>query len=634
MRFLSYLVTVLFSGFLAACGGGGGSPGATPGGAALFTTAPTALTMTLGNTQAFAVGGGRAPYTVNSSDSSVVAAGLSGTDLTLGAVADGSATITVRDAAGATAAVTVTTKDVPIVTNAPSSVTIAIGTAGAQSYQITGGIGGFTAVSDNPTVASVSMVGSKLTITGLKAGTANVIALDVNRHGVTIAVTVTGGLDLFTTAAPGVTLANGTAASYLVGGGVAPYVASSANTSVATVSLDPTTDMLTITGVSTGNTTVTLRDTAGKVVTVTVTVAPATSLFTTAPSPLTIPVGVATFTVGGGVAPYTVSSSNLAVATASVSGTSLSITGISKGAATIVVRDNVGATVNITTTVSGGADLFTTAPAAGVTLSVGSTASYSIGGGIGPYTVTSSNTSAAKVLDPRANPFTLQGVAVGTANVVVRDSAGSIVNLAVTVSNSQLTLNPTTAHTIIGLTNYTLIIGGAAPFTAVSTFPSAVTVSVGSLDSTTGVFTTNPNGNVVKMIATQAVDPAQIVVTDSQGNSANFSLTASGGQPSMTFAPSQLQIAEGFTGNITLLLYGATGSTNVFTTFPGLVSIVTTPVTGNGSQPATVTVHATGGGICATGAVTITAIDATGASATSDITIVDNSGNNVAIGCP
>jgi hypothetical protein len=217
---------------------------------------------------------------------------------------------------------------------------------------------------------------------------------------------------------------------------------------------------------------------------------------------------------------------------------------------------------------------------------------------------------------------------------VVRDSAGSILNLAVTVSNTQLTLNPTTAHTIIGLTNYTLIIGGAAPFTAVSTFPSAVTVSVGSLDTTTGVFTPNSNGNVVKMVATQAVDPAQIVVTDSQGNSANFSLTASAGQPSMTFAPSQLQIGEGFAGNITLLLYGATGSTNVFTTFPGLVSIVTTPVTGNGSQPATVTVHASGAGICATGAVTITAIDATGASATSDITIVDNSGNNIAIGCP
>jgi hypothetical protein len=634
MRFLSYLVTVLFSAFLAACGGGGGSPGTTAGATALFTTAPTALTMTLGNTQAFTVGGGRGPYTVNSSDSSVVAAGLSGTDLTLGAVADGSATITVRDAAGATTAVTVTTKDVPVVTNAPPSVTIGIGTAAAQSYQITGGIGGFTAVSDNPTVVSVSMVGSKLTITGLKAGTANVIALDVNRHGVTIAVTVTGGLDLFTTAAPGVTIANGTSASYLVGGGLAPYVASSANTSVATVSLDPTTDMLTISGVGTGGTTVTLRDTAGKVVTVAVTVAPATSLFTTAPSPLTIPVGVATFTVGGGVAPYTVSSSNLAVATASVSGTSLSITGISKGAAAIVVRDNVGATVNISTTVSGGADLFTTAPAGGVTLSVGSTASYSIGGGIGPYTVTSSNTSAAKVLDARANPFTLQGVAVGTANVVVRDSAGSIVNLAVTVSNTQLTLNPTTAHTIIGLTNYTVIIGGVGPFTAISTFPSAVTVSVGTLNSATGVFTADPNGNIVKMIANQAVDPAQIVVTDSQGNSANFSLTATAGQPSMTFAPSTLQIGEGFSGNITLLLYGATGTTNVFTTFPGLISVVTTPVTGNGSQPATVTVHAIGGGICATGAVTITAIDSTGASATSDITIVDNVGNNIALGCP
>jgi hypothetical protein len=633
MRFLSYLVTVLFSALLAACGGGGGSPGTVPGGGDLFTTAPSALTMTLGNTQAFSIGGGRAPYAAVSGDSSVVAAGVNGKDLTLGAVSLGSATITLRDAAGATTLVTVTTKDIPITTNAPPSVTIAIGTAGAQSYQVAGGIGQFTAVSDNPTVASVALVGGKLTITGLTAGAANVIVLDSKLHGFQIAVTVTGGLDLFTTAAPGVTIANGASASYLVGGGLAPYNVSSANTSVATASLDSTTNLLTINGVSTGNTTVTLRDTAGKIVPVTVNITPATALFSTAPSPLTIPIGVATFTVGGGVAPYTATSSDVSVATASLSGTSLAITGVSKGVATIVIRDAVGATVNISTTVSGGAALFTTAPAGGVTLSVTGTATYSIGGGIGPYTITSSNTSAVKVLDPHANPFTLQGVAVGAGAVVVRDSAGATVEIAVSVKNTQLTINPDHGTSIIGLTNYTVIIGGVAPFTAISSFPSAVTVSVGTLNSTTGVFTVDPNGNIVRMIANQAVDPAQIVITDSLGNSANFSLKATAGQPSTTFAPSQLQIAEGFTGDITLLLYGATGSTNIFTTAPGLIS-VTTPVTGNGSQPATVTVHASGAGICASGDVVITAIDATGASATAAITIVDNSGNNLALGCP
>jgi hypothetical protein len=634
MRFLSYLVTVLFSAFLVACGGGGGSAGTTAAATALFTTAPPVLSITLGNSQAFSVGGGRAPYSVASSDSSVVAAGLNGTDLTLGALGTGSATVTVRDAAGATTAVAVSTKDVPIVTNAPPSVTISVGTAGAQSYQISGGAGVFTAVSDNPTVVSASIVGSKLTITGLKAGTANVIALDANQHGIEIAVTVSGGIDLFTTAAPGVTIANGTAASYLVGGGLGPYVASSANTSVATASIDATTNMLTIAGIATGGTTVNVRDAAGHVVPVAVTVTPAINLFTTAPSPLTIPVGAATFSVGGGAAPYTVSSSNVAVATASIAGSSLTITGISKGSASIVIRDSAGSTVSLDTTVSGGADLFTTAPASGVTLSVGTTASYAIGGGIGPYTVTSGNTSSVKVLDARANPFTLQAVAIGNATVVVRDSAGASVTLPVSVTNTQLSLNPNTAKTLIGLTNYTVIIGGVAPFTAISAFPSAVTVSVGTLNSTTGVFTADPNGNIVKMIANQAVDPAQIIVTDSQGNSSNFSLTATSGQPTVTFAPSQLQIAEGFTGDITLLLYGATGSTNVFTTFPGLVSVVTTPVTGNGSQPATVKVHATGAGICASGIVVITAIDATGASATANINIVDNTGNNIAIGCP
>jgi hypothetical protein len=446
-----------------------------------------------------------------------------------------------------------------------------------------------------------------------------------------------GSQTLFTTAPSDLTLTLGSAQDFTVGGGTAPYTAVSNDTSTAVSGIAGTT--LTLGAVQPGTAAITLRDAKGAASTITVTVKPARALTTSMPGALTLGVGnglAQSYAVSGGVAPYTVTSNNPGVLSAvlNVAGNGVVLTGLAKGAATVSIKDSVGTALTSVVTVSTAStvDLFTTAPSA-LTLATKSNNTYSIGGGSEPYTVTSSNTSVVAVTQSGSS-FTLQAVAIGAANIVIRDSAGTTITIAVAVNNTQLSVNPATAHTIIGLTNYTLIIGGAAPFTAVSTFPSAVTVSVGSLNSSTGVFTADPNGNVVKMIATQAVDPAQIVVTDSQGNSANFSLTATSGQPSMTFAPSQLQIGEGFSGDITLLLYGATGSTNVFTTFPGLISIVTTPVTGNGTQPATVTVHANGGGICATGIVTITAIDGSGASATSDITIVDNTGNNIAIGCP
>jgi hypothetical protein len=44
MRFLSYLVTLLFASLMAACGGGGGSPGTIVGPEALAVNAPAALT--------------------------------------------------------------------------------------------------------------------------------------------------------------------------------------------------------------------------------------------------------------------------------------------------------------------------------------------------------------------------------------------------------------------------------------------------------------------------------------------------------------------------------------------------------------------------------------------------------------
>lgn len=437
---------------------------------------------------------------------------------------------------------------------------------------------------------------------------------------------------LFTTAPATLTLGVSSSQQFTVGGGRAPYTAVSSNSSVVVPSLSGT--QLTLGGVSAGSATVTLRDAAGATQNVSVTVAPAQALASGIPTGLVLAVGSAnaqSYTVSGGVAPYTVASSNSNVLSASVSGNRVMLTGLAAGSANVVITDAANATVTVPVTVSANAGqaLFTTAPSA-VTVAPGSTTQYSVGGGVPGYTATSSNTSVATV-SVSGNTLSLRGVAVGTASVLIRDSAGSSVTLGVTVQNSSMSLNPAKATTLIGLINYAYIIGGTGPYTAISGFPTAVSATIGRVDAS-GTFTADTTGNVLRMVANQSVNPAQVVVTDSTGNSVNFELTATAGSPVFTFAPGTLQIGEGFAGDITLLLYGGTaGQVNVFTTVPGLVT-VTTPVTVGSSGSTAVTVHATGAAICSTGSVVITAVDSTGASATANISIVDNTANNA--GCP
>jgi hypothetical protein len=629
MRFISSLVAVFFAVLLAACGGGGGSPGTVSGAPvplALFTTAPSGLTLTLGSAQAFQIGGGAGSYTAVSSDGSVVAAGISGTDLTLGAISPGSATVTIRDALGATTSVSVTSKPVrALFSTAPTAVTVSIGNSSAQTYQVGGGVGPYAVGNSNPSVLSAALTGTSLTLTGLGAGSANLVILDSAGSALSISVTVSAPptVDLFTTAAPSVTLPNGALATYAIGGGTGPYTATSANTNVATVSLTPT--ALTIAGGVSGATTVTLRDSAGHSVSVAVTVAPATSFFTTAPSAVTVGIGTsASYAVGGGVAPYTGTSSNTSVATASVSGNTLTISGIAVGSGSVVLRDSANTLITVAVTVKGSStlDLFTTAPAA-LTISKGTTTGYSIGGGSAPYTVTSSNTSVVTVAFTGSG-FTVTGVANGAASVVIRDSAGVAVTIGVTVSAAQMSLNPTQVNAFIGDTVYSTISGGSAPYRTVSGFPDAAVVDVGTLDAA-GNFTPDTSGNVLRVKAKQAVGGDIISVIDSNGNSANFTLTATAGTNGISLAPSSLTIGEEFSGPIRLVLYGGVGTTNLFSSDTTLIT-VPGPVVGS-TAGTTVTVTKTAKQVCATGSVTITAIDSTGAKAVTLITVEDH-GNN------
>lgn len=467
MRHLFSLMLLFVTGLVASCGGGGGSAGATLGGQALFTTAPSTLNIGIGSTQTYSVGGGQSPYTATSNNTNVVVPTLSGTSLTLSGASAGSGTVTIRDSAGATTAVAVTVAAAsPLAVAIPGGTVLAVGTSSAQTYSVSGGVAPYSVTSSNPNIATATVSGNRITLTGLAAGTANIQVVDAANATVTAAVTVSSssGTPLFTTAPSVLTVSRGTAPTYSIGGGTAPYIATSSNTGVLNVA---------------------------------------------------------------------------------VSGNTLTLTPVGNGAATIIVRD----------------------------------------------------------------------------------AAGGTVSLATTVASAPITLNPTSYNAFVGDVLYSVIQGGVAPYTALSGFPDVADATIGTVSST-GVFTANPNGNIVRIRVRQAVGSGGIIVSDSTGSTANISLTATAATNAINLSPRTLSVSESFTGTIQLMLYGAVGTTNIFSTHPAVISVAgSTPVAGS-STGTVVTLTKTAVGVCGGDlTVTVTAVDANGASGTSAVTVINSDGS-------
>lgn len=447
MRFFSYLSTLLFVMLLAACGGGGGSPGQTGAERALFTTAPATLTLSVGAAQEFVIAGGVGPYMAVSNNATVAVAGTDGNRLTLGGVSPGSAEVTIRDGAGATATVALTVATRPLFTTAPPTVTLGIGSGAAQTYRIGAGSGPYTATSSNVNVVTAALgTDNNLLLTGISAGTANVIVRDNFGAIVTIPVTVASGsnLPLFTSAPSAVTIAISGAATYLVGGGATPYMATSSNTNVATVSLSPGGN-LTITGVAAGSATVLIRDAAGATLNLAVTIGGGT--LTVNPSNATALVGdVLIAKVTGGRAPYSAVVSNQAVADATISadGTLRVTVKQQSSAVPVLISDADGLTTSFTLTTQVGQPSIQLSP---LTLTISELSNdpitMQVYGGTGALRAFSSDTSLLQATISGTTVTISTGsntnrCVAGDASVTISvvDSTGALATAVVTIRNS------------------------------------------------------------------------------------------------------------------------------------------------------------------------------------------------------
>ena len=368
---------------------------------ALYTSAPAAITLTATSTRRFTIGGGAGPYTATSSNIGVVTTSVTGSTLNLNAVAGGNASVDVRDSANAKVSLSVTVSAASaLFTTAPASVTVHVGSA--QTYTIGGGTPPYASGSSDTGLASTSVSGATLTITGIAAGgPASVVVLDSTGAQQTISVTVGAGSAgvLFTTAPPsGITIATGATPSYSISGGTPPYVANSSNVSFVTGNVSGST--LNIVGKAAGPANVAVTDSVGGVVSIAVTVTPvATTPLAVLPGgPVTANVGdVLNFIISGASPPYGISVNNPSIASVSASsvatsGDAFSVTLRNVGGTSVSIVDQLGQSATLSLSVQAPSALLRLSPSAvQVAEDFNGAIVLSVYGGTGPYTAYTSD---------------------------------------------------------------------------------------------------------------------------------------------------------------------------------------------------------------------------------------------------
>jgi hypothetical protein len=601
-----------------------------PAPVALFTTAPASVTMQSGVPLTYAISGGVPGYTVVSGSPAIVSASQSGVGgaaytLTPVAGASGTAVITITDSKGTVISISATVPAAPaLVTTAPTSLTLANGAA-ASTYYISGGVqiagaNPYRVVSSNANVVAVvepTATDGKFTLQGIATGAASVVITDNAGVHITLAVTVPAPNTLFTTAPSSLTTGVGVANYYSVIGGKTPYTVKSSNPLVATATVNATTGDLTITGVASGTATVAVSDNVGAVVSISVTVPASGSVYTDAPANLTLASGNQnTFSIYGGtpvvpVAPstakYNLANSNTSVVNASISGTTLSLTGVSAGTATLTISDATGQTTKVVVTVTATNALFTTAPSSltVVTGQAPGTYVYAIAGGTKDstgavnYSVTSSNPAVVSVI-ARANSsqtFELTGVAAGSANVVVADTSGNTITIAVTVPApvALFTTAPGNLAIAMGPAKAFAIFGGTLPYTIVNTNPTVVS---GSLNGTASTLS----------ITGLAVGSGSVIVYDAKGASTTIAVTVTSPGVLYTSAPPAVTLASG-TGVATFTINGGAPSYLVSSSNSAVASV---------SQPDATSLKIQGG---TSGSAVVTVTDSAGSKVTINVTV-------------
>lgn len=658
-RFTIWLAAVFMSALMVGCGGGGGSPGGS--GKPLSLGGVSAITVLPGESKRLSISGGVPPYRAVSAETGIAFAMVEGSSLIIGGVAAGaSSNVTVSDYSGATLNVTVTVgSSAPLYTTAPADLTLGVGPSEARTFLVAGGVRPYTITGNQELVARVTDVGNgQWRIEGVALGTMVVRIRDAAGKELTVNVTV-GSPDL-RVSSESISVPVGVPATVVLSGGQKPYrVAGGIPSAVQIKRLSESEFELTgLLVTSSGGVDVVFMDAAGKTVKTNVSISPGNAQFTISPSAISIPEASGTslkFLVKTGArGNLTVLSSHpQLVAVSNIVSPQFNGDGTLKEFGSFVATVGAASCVNASTPVEitvidangsigtaivtildrgdvcgetpGNIQFGIQAPQS-LRLAVGTSQSFGITGGVLPLVAVSSDPAVVTAqIVGAGRTLQITGVAAGSAEVSVFDATGNRGGtLSITVVGAAampaLAVLPNAATGSVGDQLRFIVQGGAAPYTLTLNNPSVASLSTTTVAADGGTFTATLLN----------VGSTVVTIRDAQGATATLSLNVTSTTPGLRVSPSELSLAERTVAtdlDIGLNIYGGVGPYRVFSSDTTLLVVGDGTTFGNNTSVAgpTFIVRQLGNQDRLQDVpVVITVIDATGATATSQVTIKNN----------
>lgn len=384
---------------------------------------------------------GNGAYELTVANTNIAKANISGSKITISAVAIGSTTLTIKDKE---LNKTVQVKISVVEKLALSKSELLIKSNGEEVLSVMGS-GHYTIKSSDEAIAKATFSANKLTIKTGKTGTTTISVTDVKTGKATdVKVIVIADVSL---SKKEVTIERGkNNQDVVISSGSGEYTISSANSNVATASISG--GKLVIRGASQGTTQILVKDSkTGKVaeVRVVVTVANITlsSLSATLRATETTSINILT-----GSGSYEATSSSIAVATASISGNKVVITGKAIGSTKVTVKDKITgkvAVINVSVSAKNNIKLAQTT----TEIKVGVTRNVVISSGSGNYVAVSGNTGVVTV-NISGNVLIVKGIKPGNTNITISNGVDNPAVLSVKVVAPAPVVPPTSKEKDLG----------------------------------------------------------------------------------------------------------------------------------------------------------------------------------------
>lgn len=393
-----------------------------------FSVSPGTATGQVGTEMVFSILGGIAPYTAVSSAPSVATIQVIGDTARAQLKTQGTSTLTFRDSTGQSFVVTLTsTQTLPPLVISPSSGSGQVGSS--LVFTAIGGAGPFTAVSSNPSVAAASVSGSAINVSLLSAGSSTITVLDSKGQNASVTVTASAiSAAPLSVSPPSGTGQVGSSMVLTVNGGKGPYSVVSSNPGVVGAVVSG--NQINVSFITAGSSTLTVIDSAGAFVAVSMTSTSTVPALTVNPPSARGLVGTTMdLNIIGGVAPYTVASASPPVASVSLSGNVAQVTFNAVGTTNLTVLDSRGQSATVPLTAVLNATPLTSSPTT-ANGRVGYAVVFTLSGGTGPYTAVSSNSDMAS---PSVNgsTVTVSLLSEGSTVITIRDVKGETITVNV-----------------------------------------------------------------------------------------------------------------------------------------------------------------------------------------------------------